>query len=89
MSKTRKVVKNLPARLPLSFLIVLYLLFDKFNAPDILWGAYLTIIIILMIVLISIKIDEKKIDIFPEGVDDKESLKKFSDRMKEKEDQRK
>lgn len=64
--KKVKVIKrvNLPANLPLTFTAIVYLLLDKFNATEWIWGASGIILLILWIASIIALFMQDNIDIF-------------------------
>jgi len=65
----RKVIdtKNLPTRFPLIFSIVVYLLLDRFNVSDLIWGISITAVMLIWIIAVISFIDQTKIDIFNDG----------------------
>lgn len=92
MRKTRYYVKNERPKLPVLGTAVVYLLLDKFNSPEWVWGAIGILLLIAWIVAIALIYKMDGIDIF-----DDEDLKKlepktsksFSERLKEMADKRK
>lgn len=70
----KKVIasKNLPMRTPFWTYIVLWLLMDRLNAPEWLFGAFWMIVIFSFIGWLKIRLkDEEEIDIFKGGLDGK------------------
>jgi hypothetical protein len=63
--KKNKVIhrKNMPVRLPTFLTVVCYLLLDRFNAPEFIWGIVTMFLLLLWIVSIYSLVKEKQIDI--------------------------
>jgi hypothetical protein len=63
--KNRKVIspKNLPSRLPIVLTFMLYIILDKFNAPQWLWGGLGSIIVALWILIIIARYHEEEVDL--------------------------
>ena len=64
----KKVIsnKNLKARSPLMSILVLYLCFDKWNAPEWVYGAVGLLFLIYIIIWIMDMFNTKEVDIFEE-----------------------
>lgn len=84
--KTRKVIdgKNTQTKSPISFTLILYLLFDKWGAPMWLYGAVGMILLIWLIVWIADVVNTRSIDIFKDWEDNPEYQRpksKFQSRL--------
>ena len=64
--KRVKVIKrvNLPAKLPFTLTAVIYLLLDKFNATEWIWGASGIILLIMWVGSITALFMQDDVDIF-------------------------
>jgi hypothetical protein len=64
--KKRKVIshKNLPAKLPTVLTFMVYILLDKFNAPQWLWGGLGAVMLVLWVATIAARQYEEDTDIF-------------------------
>lgn len=62
-------LKNLPARLPLSLTLMVYLLYDKFKFDRIWLGAIIIFLLFMWIGGIAVLIKSKYIDIFKDQKD--------------------
>lgn len=86
--KTRYYIKNTRVHLPLLSTAVAYLLLDKFNASDLIWGIVGTVYFIIWIAAIIIVWKSEGIDIFEDHKPDL-SKKSFAEKLKEMADERK
>lgn len=71
--KKRNVIsrKNLPTSSPVTFMAVLYLLLDKFNAPGWVWGAVGLLMLFIFIAWITSMVTDNQIDIINRNKDQK------------------
>ena len=71
--KKRNVIsrKNLPTSSPVTFVAVLYLLLDKFNAPGWVWGSVGLLMLFIFIAWITSMVTDTQIDIINGNKDQK------------------
>ncbi len=82
--KVRKVIKNTPPKLPLSYTLLTYLLLDRFNAPEWLWGSFGVLFAIVWVIQIIDIWNCERIDIFESSTKIKgETKKSFQDKIKD------
>ena len=81
--KKRKVITNIPTRLPVAVTLVTYLCLDKWSAPEWLWGVLGIIFAVIWIITIIDIWNCERIDIF-EAKDEPPIKKSFKERIEEK-----
>lgn len=67
--KKKKVVKNTPARLPISFTCLVYLMMDRFNASQLAWGIAGTIMAFIWVACIIAVSKQEMVDLFESETD--------------------
>lgn len=64
--KKIKVIKNIPARLPISTTVLYSFLMYYFNVDNLWWGVFITVFVIYWAISIWIVYAQEKIDLFEE-----------------------
>lgn len=66
MEAKRRVIsnKNFPARLPITFTVVVWLFLDRLQVSDVTWGVVITILAIYWIGNIYLLFKEEHVDLF-------------------------
>lgn len=63
-TKLKVDTRNLPARSPIGFALLLYLAFDKWNVPEWVYGAVGFLILLWLIAFIVDRVNSKSINLF-------------------------
>lgn len=80
--KKRKVITNIPIKLPLQSTILYSFLLYYFEADRLWWGVFITCYSIIWIVAIISLFNQEKIDLFDNEIIDKSETKlKFGDKL--------
>ncbi len=87
--KKRKIITNLPIRLPIASTILYSFLLYHFDVDRIWWGIFISIYAIYWIVVIAGKFNEEKIDLFESKESNKIQKKsKFQDKLQKLKDEK-
>lgn len=84
--KKRKVIKNMPIKMPIAHTVLYTFLMDYYNASGVLWGIYLTLAVIIWVVVFIGIYNQEQIDVFNHKAKEEfnKERKSFQERIKDK-----
>lgn len=86
--KKRKVITNIPVRLPIHSTMLYSFLLYYFEADRLFWGIFITCYSLIWLVVIISFFNQEKIDLFESKESKTESKSKFQDKLQKLKDEK-